>query len=168
MVWDRFEMEPRFLCDAMLGSLARWLRLFGFDCLFSAELDDDQLAYLAEQEQRWLLTRDRALAASGPRALLVRSTGLEEQLLEVLMRRRLCPEVSLASSRCSVCNGNLKPIAKHEAGELVPPHVAETIDVFHQCQSCCRVYWHGSHTARILARMERVREALVEMQSVVE
>ncbi len=24
---------PRFICDAMLGSLARWLRLLGFDTI---------------------------------------------------------------------------------------------------------------------------------------
>jgi uncharacterized protein with PIN domain len=156
MDWERVEMEPRFLCDAMLGSLARWLRLFGFDCTFSAELDDSQLARLAEVEQRWLLTRDRELATKGPRTLLVRSTKLDEQLLEVLSRRRLHLEVSLEQARCSVCNGELRAIDSIEAIESVPPHVAQTVETYRQCQDCRRVYWNGSHTSRILDRMERI------------
>jgi uncharacterized protein with PIN domain len=153
-------MKPRFLCDAMLGSLARWLRLFGFDCTFMPELDDSQLARLAEEQQRWLLTRDRELATNGPRTLLVRSTSLDEQLLEVLSRRRLHPEVSLAQARCSVCNGELAAIGSAEAAGIVPPRVAQTVEIYRQCQDCKRIYWNGSHTSRILARMERIMVGL--------
>ena len=43
--------QPSFLCDAMLGSLARWLRFFGYDCEYHADLDDaDQDTYLKSRE----------------------------------------------------------------------------------------------------------------------
>jgi uncharacterized protein with PIN domain len=162
MDWERVEMPTRFLCDAMLGSLARWLRLFGFDCTYRRDLDDSQLARLAEDEQRWLLTRDRELASSGPRTLLVRSTKLDDQLLEVMSRRHPLHDVSLAQARCSVCNGELTPIDSTEAVNLVPPYVAETVEAFLQCRDCKRVYWNGSHTSRIVARMNRISKELAQ------
>lgn len=36
--------DPRFLADAHLGKLARYLRLCGFDCLFSNDAGDRRLA----------------------------------------------------------------------------------------------------------------------------
>jgi len=146
---------PRFLCDAMLGSLARWLRLFGFDCLFGLE-EDAVLAARAEEEGRWLLTRDRVLAARGPRTLLVRSETLEEQLVEVFRRLDLRPEASLTAARCAECNGALQNLPREAAAGRVPPFVAETAPRFRECVRCGRVYWPGSHTARILRRMRRV------------
>lgn len=41
--------KPHFLCDAMLGSLARWLRLCGYDCLYlETEPEDAELARIAK------------------------------------------------------------------------------------------------------------------------
>ncbi len=62
-----------FLCDAMLGSLARWLRFFGFDTTYlDPGVPDRVLADLARSEERWLLT----LASDPrPRALGCRATN---------------------------------------------------------------------------------------------
>ncbi len=146
---------PRFLCDAMLGSLARWLRLFGFDCLFSLE-EDSVLVETAAREGRWLLTRDRELAARGPRTLLVRSETLEDQLVEVFGRLGIEAEPTLEGARCAACNGPLKDAARKEVAAGVPPFVARTAPRFRRCTLCGRVYWPGTHTARILERMRRV------------
>jgi len=71
--------RPAFLCDAMLGSLARWLRFFGYDALFPQPGPDDHLlARRAKEEGRWLLTRDCELAAAGPRSMMVRARAREE------------------------------------------------------------------------------------------
>lgn len=149
----------RFLCDAMLGSLARWLRLAGFDCEFSTA-EDAELARRAEAEGRWLLTRDRELAAAGPRTVMVRSATVEEQLVEVLGRLGLEPAADLGGSRCAACNGVLARAERSEVAARVPPHVLATAERFRQCLSCGRVYWPGSHAPRILRRLERVRESL--------
>ncbi|NOZ96086.1 MAG: hypothetical protein GXP47_15305 [Acidobacteria bacterium] len=150
---------PRFLCDAMLGSLARWLRLFGYDAELSGA-PDAELAERARREERWLLTRDRELASVGPRSLLVRSDGLEEQLVEVFRRLGVTPVASLSSARCSRCNGVLADLDRGDAEGVVPPHVARTAPRFRRCTSCGAVYWPGSHTERILARLRRVAEAV--------
>ncbi len=150
---------PRFLCDAMLGSLARWLRLFGFDCLFCLE-EDTVLVRRAAREGRWLLTRDRELASRGPRTLLVRSVTLEDQLVEVFRRLGLEPRPTLSGARCAACNGTLEAAARGDVEGRVPPFVARTAPRFRACTGCGRVYWPGSHADRILARMRRVVDRL--------
>ena len=148
---------PRFLCDAMLGSLARWLRFFGFDTVFlEPGVEDRLLAERARVDGRWLLTRDRELAAVGPRTMLVRSDGLEDQLSEVFDRLGLRPEATLERARCGECNGRLEDVTRDEVAEVIPPHVLTTALRFRRCTGCHRVYWPGSHGDKILARMKGV------------
>jgi hypothetical protein len=152
---------PTFLCDAMLGSLARWLRFFGYDTGFlGPELADEEVAARARDEGRWLLTRDRELAAVGPRTLLVRSEDVESQLVEVFGRLGLSPSAGLEGSRCSECNGELAPAERDELSELVPPYVLATAERFRRCTGCGRVYWPGTHTERIVQTMAAIVERL--------
>jgi uncharacterized protein len=151
---------PSFVCDVMLGSLARWLRLFGFDCLYRNRADDDELAELARREGRWLLTRDRALAAVGPRTQLVAAERLEEQLVEVFARHRLAPTPDLVRARCAECNGELAPVERQLLADRVPPYVLATAPSFRACTGCGRVYWPGTHGRRMGERMRRVVAAL--------
>ena len=147
----------RFLCDAMLGSLARWLRFFGYDTGFSGpEHADHVIADRARDEGRWLLTRDHELAAVGPRTLLVRSEDVESQLVEVFGRLGLSPSAGLEGSRCSECNGELAAAGRDEVRELVPPYVLATAERFRRCGGCGRVYWPGTHTERIVRTMAAV------------
>ena len=149
--------QPIFLCDAMLGTLARWLRFFGLDTIYPQPgMEDRELAAIAEEGGRWLLTRDGELAARGPRTLLVRSADLDGQLVEVLGRLDLRPEVNLDRARCSECNGSLTEVTRAEVESTIPPHVAATAPRFRRCEGCGRVYWPGSHGDRILSRMAAV------------
>ena len=154
-------MMPTFLCDAMLGSLARWLRFFGYDtCFLGPEIADHEVAERARGEGRWLLTRDHGLAAVGPRTLLVRSEDVESQLVEVFGRLGLSPNSGLEGSRCSECNGELEPAERDELRDLVPPYVLATAERFRRCVGCGRVYWPGTHTERIVRTMAAVVERL--------
>jgi uncharacterized protein with PIN domain len=156
----------RFLCDAMLGSLARWLRFFGFDAsFFDSGVPDAALARNARDEGRWLLTRDRELAAEGPRSMLVRSEDLESQLVEVFDRLGIRPEASLDRARCGECNGELVAVGRDELRETVPPFVLETAPRFRRCVGCRRIYWSGSHSERILETMARVVSRLGDAPS---
>ena len=84
--------SPLFLADAMLGRLAKWMRLLGFDTLYAGQASDHQIAALARAEGRIVLTRDRELARrKGIRCLLVDSQVLEEQLLQVIAACELAP-----------------------------------------------------------------------------
>ncbi|MCK5378527.1 MAG: Mut7-C RNAse domain-containing protein [Acidobacteria bacterium] len=153
----RQQLNPRLLCDAMLGSLCRWLRFFGLDCEFAGvEADDAEVGARAEAEGRWLLTADRELAGRGPRTMLVRSLDLEDQLVEVLSRLRLEVRSDLEHSRCSHCNGLLVEQGRDDVADDVPPYVLKTAERFKRCGSCSRIFWPGTHGESILARMQRV------------
>lgn len=148
-------MEPlRFGCDAMLGTLARWLRFAGFDVLFDPSLDDAELATACRRDERWLLSRDRALVSSaGPRTLLVKGKGLAEQVTELRRRLPLNVDPVLFFSRCSRCNGLLEDASRDEVAGLVPPFVAVRAERFSRCGGCGQVYWAGTHHARIARRL---------------
>jgi uncharacterized protein len=147
--------ELRFACDAMLGRLARWLRLAGLDASFDASLTGPALAGRAREEGRWLLTRNRRLAAlAGPRVVLLHGAGVAGQIHELRRRLPVAASPERFLSRCSVCNGDLAPAAREAVAGLVPPYVAVHAARFLRCAGCGRVYWSGSHAAAIARRLE--------------
>jgi uncharacterized protein with PIN domain len=142
----------RLLADGMLGRLARWLRLLGYDTAYDADADDLDLARWARAEGRVLLTRDRALARRrGLRTLLITSERLEEQVRQV--RQALGPPPSPILSRCSLCNLPLEPVSPEEIASRVPPYVLQTQERFSLCPGCGRVYWAGTHVAHMRQQM---------------
>ncbi|MGA2586263.1 MAG: Mut7-C RNAse domain-containing protein [Candidatus Aminicenantales bacterium] len=135
-----------FLVDCMLGKLAKWLKILGFDVLYFPKADDDDLLALARREGRTLLSRDHALLAraKGLTALLIESETWENQVRQVLGRFDLYPEAR-PYSRCVECNAGLKPLSKSQAANLVTPFVHEREETFAICPSCGRVFWPGTH-----------------------
>ena len=134
----------KLLADGMLGRLARWLRLLGYDTAYDNAATDAELARRARAEGCVLLTRDHELAARrGLRTLLIQSQKIEEQVRQV--GEALGPPPDPALSRCAVCNQALEPVAPAEIADRVPPYVLRTQAEFHRCPGCGRVYWPGSH-----------------------
>ena len=139
---------PSFAVDIMLGKLAKWLRLMGFDTFYSNSAQDDFLMGLTVEEKRILLTRDRFLAdRMGNTAYFVRNIFLTEQLKEVTTEFQLHRFHS--PGRCSVCNGVLVSIPKSDAEGRVPPYVFRTQTSFFQCGKCKKYYWEGTHVQGI-------------------
>jgi uncharacterized protein with PIN domain len=139
---------PSFLADAMLGRLAKWLRLLGYDTAYAGEESDQRIAARARAESRVLLTRDREMARRrGIRCLLVHSQDLDEQLEQVLSAFGQPP--GELAPRCPRCNASLIEISPQAARARVPAYVFQEHRCFHRCPACDRVYWPGSHWARI-------------------
>jgi uncharacterized protein len=148
----------RFLLDVHLGKLARLLRLLGMDAAHHADAADADLAAEAAATGRVLLTRDRGLLmrAAVRRGRWVRATVPEAQAAEVLRAFALAGEVD-PFTRCLECNTLLEP-TEPEPSE-VPPRVAERHERFTRCPGCSRVYWAGSHHARLQATVDRILAA---------
>jgi uncharacterized protein with PIN domain len=142
--------EPRFLLDVHLGRLARHLRMLGLDAAWSPDAPDAALAAASARERRILLTRDRGLLkrSAVTHGLLVRAADPRRQLDEVLdrldLRRAIAP-----FARCLRCNGRLLPVEKAEVVDRLPPRVRERQEAFRRCDGCGRVYWPGTHHARM-------------------
>ncbi len=147
----------KFVVDAMLGTLAKWLRILGFDAYYDQTLSDHQLVRLARAEARVLLTRDRQLARRrGLQVLLVADEDLESQIRQVLTDLELEP--GRTGSRCPVCNELLEPMDYQSARSRVPAYVAETQRSFTRCPTCHRVYWRGTHWQRMEERLVQLQE----------
>jgi uncharacterized protein with PIN domain len=141
----------------MLGTLAKWLRILGYDTLFDPDIDDHQLVRLARAEDRLILTRDRELARRrGVRVLFVADEHLDDQIQQVLADLDLEPARSF--SRCPVCNEPLVAIDRETARSRVPAYVARTQHTFKSCPICQRVFWRGTH-------WQRINEQLIRLQS---
>ena len=147
---------PRFVADAMLGSLARKLRIFGFDTTYFSEGSDLELEALAEREGRVILTSDRRLFARsggrGIRAVLVDGKTDGAKLRSVA--RQAGPGLTLRlgagrASRCAVCNGELERIGRDAAEKKIPTKVLSRHRLFYVCRSCGRHYWRGRHWDRL-------------------
>ncbi len=138
----------KFIADVMLGSLAKHLRLLGYDVLYDSTLNDNAIIRLALEQERVILTRDlpltrRPLAANH---MFVNDQILDLQIRQVVSAYPLPPKV-LPLTRCSGCNGVLVRILRNEVKDLVPEHVYEEQRQFWRCPDCGKVYWKGSHVA---------------------
>lgn len=141
---------PRFVCDEMLGRLARDLRLLGYDAHYAENVKDDTaVAALARERGAILLTRDVELARRVPGSLLLTTKDTREQVEQVLRGLGLTPDPALALSRCSVCNVPLVDARPEEVAGVVPEAVRERHAAFWRCPECRRVYWPGTHVERM-------------------
>ncbi len=143
----------------MLGTLAKWLRIMGYDTAYG-EGSDSEIMDRAYKEERILLTRDKELHARYKNSVLVTSTELQEQIREVMKSLNLKIDMKNALSRCTVCNVPVKKISKRDAKEKVPPHAYETHDEFWICPNCKRVYWLGTHWENMKHFMDELNEML--------
>jgi uncharacterized protein with PIN domain len=139
----------RFVLDVHLGRLAAYLRMAGFDAVYHNQATDLELADAVVQERLVLLTRDRYLLmrADVDRGYWVRSTDPKKQLVEVLRRFDLGGSMR-PFTRCMRCNGVLEDISREAVMDRLPESV-KSKDGFRLCPGCGRVYWEGSHHARM-------------------
>lgn len=150
---ERVAPPPRFICDAMLGKLARWLRFLGYDTSYSTAERDEELLSRAELEGRVILTRDVQLVSRAKeRALLIKGVPLDMQLEEALAGQNPASRPS-PFTRCSLCNTRLTPISAEALAGRVPDYVRTRHTAFSACPTCDRVYWSGSHRRRIAATL---------------
>lgn len=141
----------------MLGRLARWLRVLGYDTSYDMTLHDAALVRLAEEEGRILLTRDRHLLRElrSARAHEVRQDEPLQQLRDLVTALALPPPADLFT-RCLLCNAVLEELAHERAEPLLPPGVRGIPGPVRQCPVCGRLYWDGSHVRRMRVALERV------------
>jgi len=138
----------RLIADVMLGRLAKWLRLLGYDTRYSNSADDVTLLRIAQAEDRALLTRDRALSRRrGVRAIWIESQDLPAPFPQVQAAIGPTPDGGL--TRCAVCNARLEPTDKADVQARVPPYVFQTQGEFRRCPQCDRIYWPATHVERM-------------------
>ncbi len=154
-------MEMRIIADMMLGRLARWLRLYGYDTLYGIE-EDDEILRIAGDESRILLSRDEELVKRarklGIRAVLIDSNSLEGQIEELRREGFEFAELFPANARCPKCNGAIRPAEKAEVRGRVPESVYQKYSEFYVCTKCGQIYWPGRQWREILRIDRKIRQ----------
>jgi uncharacterized protein with PIN domain len=137
----------RLVADAMLGRLAKWLRVLGYDTLYWRG-DDAGLVRLAVAEHRLVLTRDTRLSPRLPpsQCLFIESDHYDKQLRQVIDRLGW---PTRTGHRCLRCNLLLEAADKAELRDRVPEFVWLRHDKFARCPGCLRIYWEGTHFQRM-------------------
>ncbi len=140
----------------MLGKLARWLRVLGFDATYYHNIEDLALLDQARAEGRLVLTRDRSMAASAGQGqiLLVVDEQLEGQLRQVIGDLELRLRREQLFSRCIECGGPIEPLPAEKARGRVPDYVQATQSEFSSCPNCSKIYWSSTHVSAMLDRLE--------------
>ena len=148
-------MAPRFVADVMLGKLARWLRILGYDTLYDRQASDRQLMELAAREDRILLTSDRELLRrSKAQKFFILADRWQDQLKEVTAKFGF--QQDSLFTRCVECNSRLECMNKEQVKNKVPAYVYKTQTEFVRCPLCQKIYWAGSHWRGAMAELQRL------------
>ncbi len=157
-------VRVRFVADAMLGSLARKLRILGFDTAYFKSGADAGIIRVATEEGRILLTADRALASlserRGVRAVLLTGRTDAARLRALTnVARQLGLPLRKSEPLCSICNGALVRASKSELAGRIPSSVEARHKLFYRCATCGKAYWKGSHWKKLRSFERVLREA---------
>jgi uncharacterized protein with PIN domain len=147
----------KFVCDAMLGKLAKYLRILGLDAGYTKDLKILK-QYIGQPDPPYLLTRATKKVAY-ERTIFLRSDKAREQLLEIreIIRPFIDPDKIM--NRCIKCNVELMDVEKKHIEQKVPEFVFHRYGQFKQCPRCEKVYWEGSHATGMTLLVNEIMEA---------
>lgn len=153
-----------FIADAMLGKIARKLRLLGFDTIYKSNIDDEEVIDISLKEKRIILTGDRNLFAKSVKmninsVLLDRMREIDNLLKIFLHLNIKYINFSPFYARCTICNNTLTVIFdkdKIKKKNVVPPFILNTINSFFICDNCNKIYWNGSHIKYMANYIEKI------------
>jgi len=153
--------EPKFIADVHLGSLARYLRMLGFDVYYENDYSDEQIVEISLNEKRTILTKDRGLLKNSKitHGYWIRNEGAEKQVKEVIKRFDLKNNIR-EFLRCLECNNILVPVEKDKIEERIPPKVKDWHNEFWYCSHCDKIYWKGTHFEKMAGLIEHLRNDL--------
>ncbi|HDN95444.1 MAG TPA: hypothetical protein ENG71_00060 [Thermoplasmatales archaeon] len=149
-------VQIKFVCDVMLGTLAKWLRILGFDTKYSKDFEDEEILKIAEEENRVVLTRDKLLANKAKKAVYINERSLDEQIKKVLNELKINVDEGKILTRCILCNVKVEKIEKEKVKGKVPSHVFENHDEFWICPNCQRIYWAGTHWQNMEEKIKEI------------
>ncbi len=154
----------KFFADRMLGKLAKYLRILGFDVEYFADIEESKIIDMINKSDRILLTKDIALftrVENKDKAYLLKSDSWRSQLKSVVKRFNISSKDIRCFSRCIVCNTKLEPTSKESVRGKVPEYTYSTHENFYICPKCGRIYWKGTHVEHM---EEKITEVLGNMR----
>lgn len=141
-------MEMKFVADSMLGRLAKWMRVMGYDTLYQTYYASEALQNLV-MEGRTLLSRNKKAIAECPGAFFIESDHVGDQLAALKKAGLIRRDRSRWFIRCLECNSLLRDAEAESARENVPEYVYYSNVRIRYCPGCSRYFWAGTHRERM-------------------
>lgn len=150
-------IKPKFLVDFMLGRLAKWLRIFGYDTVYADRSFTESILMKSLKEDRILVTRNTSLSSNRAwKLVLVESDKFMAQAAQIVKEMKLTLSEKNFFTRCTFCNSELKPVDnKLDIKDRVPKYVYDTQEKFTSCPACGRIYWAGTHYDLLLKTLRK-------------
>ena len=159
------ESEPIFFVDAMLGNIARKLRVLGYDSQYFSDIDDEKLIDSARKEKRIIISKDEELIKKaqklGMRSIHITKEEEVEEFLEIINSVNLKRiQINGNTARCTKCNSLTESVDKEMIKERIPQGVLKLNDKFWICKYCNQIYWEGTHIKNLQEFVGKVNERL--------
>lgn len=173
----------RYLCDASLNKLCRWLRILGQDVALETDNEEKLRTGVGEMVifDRCLKER-RTLVTTSPRLMQRRDcpsnvycihppflSHLEVAMVHMLLVHGVVLEPSTFLSRCVVCNGNIVEVhdditKRRILSEYEAPHalIDEGMAVY-VCNGCQQGYWWNDRPTSSASRVKTAATRLLEL-----
>lgn len=157
--------KPSFVVDAMLGNLAKKLRLLGYDSKYDSSVEDSDLIKIGEKQRRVIVTKDENLSKSaektGVMSVLIRGNDEIEQIVQIAKKIGLSDFIiDTNSARCVNCNGKLGSIDKIRIMNKIPSGIYERQEKFWMCNDCKKIYWEGTHFEKLQEFVQKLNQRL--------
>jgi uncharacterized protein with PIN domain len=144
----------KFICDTMLGKLAKHLRILGLDAEFLKDVTALQY-YKGQTDAPYFLTRTMK-KVSFEKTVLIKSDKVSKQLSEIREIIRPFIDPGKLMNRCIECNVELVDVEKNDIEQKVPEFVFHQYPRFRSCPHCGKVYWEGSHAANMAQFIQEI------------
>ena len=142
--------DPVFFVDAMLGNIAKKLRLMGYDVKYLADINDEDLIKQARKEKRTIISRDQNLIRRAEKnqmkSILLKNQNEIDQLREIIINSDLkLIKINGDIARCPICNSKTQSLLKKDIQKNIPEKVLEYNEKFWECKTCEKIFWEGTH-----------------------
>lgn len=151
--------ENKFVLDVHLGTLARYLRMLGFDSVYKNDFADKEIVKISLKENRTILTKDKGILKRSEvtHGHFIHNKDPKKQILEVVNRFDLKNQI-IEFSRCLNCNSKIEKIEKEKVIDQIPPKVKEWQNEFWICSNCNKIYWKGTHYENMMILIHKINE----------
>lgn len=143
-----------FIVDENVGKLASLLRTLGMDAVYYPGIKDKEIASIAENQQRVVLSKDTNLFKRKQIIFgrYIRAVHPYEQLKEVIDFFGITGSFS-SFSRCLICNTKLDHVNKEMIVHRLKPKTKKYYNNFKICRKCDKIVWRGSHCEKMTCLM---------------
>ena len=151
--------RTKFIVDANLGDMAKYMRGLGLDVCFDPSLSDREVIRVSEDENRIILSKHRDLLKfrGVTHGILICPGAIGEQIKKIIDYLDLRDSIK-PFSRCLVCNNTKRNVPKEGNTDRISPKSKAFCDQYAYCKSCNKSYLRETD----LTKMKKVIDQVLD------